>query len=86
MLLNLKGVPLGDLQILAQTRQRELQEAPARSQRVIPTTLIDRSPSSIAFLRSKILYARPTLNSRGAVTFGLRHIRKDDSSKFLWLR
>lgn len=78
MLLNLKGMPLGDLQILAQSGRRELQEAPARSQRVIPTPLIDRSPSSIAFLRSKILYARPTLNSRGAVTFGLRHIRKDD--------
>ncbi|OAF54483.2 hypothetical protein VC83_09002 [Pseudogymnoascus destructans] len=61
------GMPLGDLQILDQGGRRELS---AR----ISTPLIDRSPSSIAFLRSKILYARPTLNSRGAVTFGLRHI------------
>lgn len=71
-LLNLKGMPLGDLQILTQSGRSELGEASARNIR------IDRSPSSIAFLRSKILYARPTLNSRGAVTFGLRHIRKDD--------
>ncbi|KFY02560.1 hypothetical protein O988_02079 [Pseudogymnoascus sp. VKM F-3808] len=66
----ISGTPLGDLQILAQSGQ-----TPAKVQRIIPTPLIDRSPSSIAFLRSKVLYARPTLNSRGAVTFGLRHIQ-----------
>ncbi|OBT59037.1 hypothetical protein VE04_01035 [Pseudogymnoascus sp. 24MN13] len=61
------GLPLGDLQILDQGGRSELSGR-------TPTLPIDRSPSSIAFLRSKILYARPTLNSRGAVTFGLRHI------------
>lgn len=76
-LLNLKGMPLGDLQILTQSGRSELGEASARNIR------IDRSPSSIAFLRSKILYARPTLNSRGAVTFGLRHIRKMIDPNFM---
>ncbi|OBT76587.1 hypothetical protein VF21_05363 [Pseudogymnoascus sp. 05NY08] len=66
--IQISGMLLGDLQILTQSGRSEVGEASARN---IP---IDRSPLSIAFLRSKILYARPTLNSRGAVTFGLRHI------------
>jgi telomerase reverse transcriptase len=33
-----------------------------------------RSPGSITFVRSRILYARPSLNSQGGVRFGMKHI------------
>lgn len=36
----------------------------------------DRKPSSIAFARSRMLYARAGLNAKGGVRFGMRHIRK----------
>lgn len=37
---------------------------------------IHRTPAAISFVRSRMLFARPALNSRGGVTFGLRHIRE----------
>lgn len=33
-------------------------------------------PNSIVFVRRRMLYARPAINSKGGVRFGLRHIRK----------
>ena len=35
-----------------------------------------RLPGAIHFVRSRMLYARPALNAKAEVTFGLRHIRK----------
>ncbi|KAJ9129600.1 Telomerase reverse transcriptase [Pleurostoma richardsiae] len=35
---------------------------------------MERSPSEIVFVRSRMLYARAALNARGLVHFGLRHI------------
>lgn len=32
-------------------------------------------PNSIIFVRRRMLYARPMLNARGEVRFGLKHIR-----------
>lgn len=40
----------------------------------------ERKPTDIHFVRSRMLYARATLNARGLVHFGLRHIRKFGSS------
>lgn len=34
------------------------------------------NPSSIVFVRSRMLYSRAELNAQGGVRFGLRHIRK----------
>jgi len=34
-----------------------------------------RKPSTIKFVRSRMLYARAALNAKGGVRFGLRHIR-----------
>ena len=34
-----------------------------------------RLPSSISFVRSRMMYARAALNAQGNVRFGLRHIR-----------
>lgn len=36
----------------------------------------ERKPTDIAFVRSRMLYARAALNARGLVHFGLRHIRR----------
>ena len=33
-------------------------------------------PNSVVFVRRRMLYARPAINSKGGVRFGLRHIRK----------
>lgn len=34
------------------------------------------SPGAITFVRNRLLYARATLNAKGALRFGLRHNRK----------
>ena len=34
------------------------------------------SPSAINFVRNRMFYARAALNTKGRVTFGLRHIRE----------
>lgn len=34
------------------------------------------SPSAITFVRNRMFYARAALNTKGRVTFGLRHIRE----------
>lgn len=44
------------------------------------TAAFERKPTDINFVRSRMLYARATLNARGLVYFGLRHIRKFGSS------
>ena len=41
---------------------------------VSPQTV--NSPSTINFVRNRMFYARAALNTKGRVTFGLRHIRK----------
>ncbi|KAL2046145.1 hypothetical protein N7G274_001592 [Stereocaulon virgatum] len=33
-----------------------------------------KSPATISFVRNRMFYARPALNAKGRVTFGLRHI------------
>ena len=35
-----------------------------------------RTPSTIRFVRSRMLYARAALNAKGGVRFGMRHIRE----------
>jgi telomerase reverse transcriptase len=35
----------------------------------------NRSPSTITFVRSRMLYAKAALNAKGGVRFGMRHIR-----------
>ena len=41
----------------------------------LPTTVL-RAPGSITFVRNRMLYAKASLNARGRVRFGLRHIRE----------
>lgn len=35
-----------------------------------------RTPCKIAFVRSRMLYAKPALNAKGGIRFGMRHIRQ----------
>lgn len=35
-----------------------------------------RQPSSITFVRNRMMHARAALNAKGEVRFGLRHIRE----------
>jgi telomerase reverse transcriptase len=39
------------------------------------TVGILHKPNSVVFVRRRMLYARPAINSKGGVRFGLRHIR-----------
>lgn len=55
--------------ILSQVVQRPVEVAGE-------TTAFERKPTEIHFVRSRMLYARATLNARGLVRFGLRHIRE----------
>ena len=72
------GVPLGDLKVLEPLKVGDADlvkgDAPAVESPASVTTV--KSPTAIQFVRNRMLYARPVLNSRGAVKFGLRHIRK----------
>ncbi|PNH76610.1 hypothetical protein VD0001_g907 [Verticillium dahliae] len=60
----LSGVPLSEL-------------SPAQSQlskALLPGTVPQRPLSDITFVRSRMMYARAALNTRGLVLFGFRHI------------
>jgi telomerase reverse transcriptase len=75
--LNIIGLPLGDLQTLPEKEEKTPVSAPGLScgkRTVVPPTA--HNPSSINFVRSRMLYARAALNAQGGVRFGLRHIRK----------
>ncbi|KAH6671184.1 hypothetical protein B0J14DRAFT_89832 [Halenospora varia] len=64
----LSGTPLGDLQTLSDTQSEALVEG---------KDVVDpekHRPSSITFIRNRMLYARAALNAQGGVHFGLRHI------------
>lgn len=52
---------------------------PYRSAPSIAETPRAKASSELFFVRSRVFYARPGLNTRGQVQFGLRHIREQDS-------
>ncbi|KAM0332599.1 hypothetical protein ACHAQA_002883 [Verticillium albo-atrum] len=62
----LSGVPLSEMNPDAKG------EAPLDAQSLGTST--ERAPSDIAFIRSRMMYARAALNTRGLVHFGFRHI------------
>ena len=71
-------MPLGDLKVLEQPRLAEFEPVGcvAKLDGKVASKPVEKSPAAIQFVRNRMLYARPVLNSRGVVTFGLRHIRK----------
>ncbi|KAI9683334.1 MAG: hypothetical protein M1829_005404 [Trizodia sp. TS-e1964] len=77
----LSGSPLYDMPTLSGTDIKGV--APSKSPqaladkklRTIPSPSCTlRTPCQITIVRNRMLYARPTLNARGAVYFGLQHI------------
>jgi hypothetical protein len=69
-----KGPPLYDFKSEA--------EKQSVAKKDISTPDINRKPSAITFVRSRMFYARAALNAKGGVRFGMRHIRKKQRSLF----
>ncbi|KAK8087976.1 hypothetical protein PG997_002937 [Apiospora hydei] len=72
-LLGNSGQPLYDTELLAKNHQ----DAKASS------TGFQRSTTDIKFVRNRMMYARPALNARGLVHFGLRHIHVLNRSPYV---
>ncbi|CAG8973146.1 hypothetical protein HYALB_00008677 [Hymenoscyphus albidus] len=74
----LSGMPLSELPILPKNREGEskvqfpMAKNDETSSDAVKTTI--HSPSSIVFVRHRMLYARAEFNAQGGVIFGLRHI------------
>ena len=65
--LQFSGTPVSDLNGVSGTDKQISPRSP--DLRAAP-----RKPSDISFVRSRILYAKPSLNKRGIVQFGLKHV------------
>ncbi|KAL6716244.1 Telomerase reverse transcriptase [Lecanora helva] len=84
--IQISGQPMTDLQPLDPQKPvaafRRLERRPADThvgEICRPTRALDgavRSLATIAFVRNRMFYARAALNTKGKVSFGLRHIRK----------
>lgn len=62
---------MGDLQILSETTDRLSKSFIEK----LPGKTPVHTPSSIIFVRNRMMYARGALNAQGGIRFGLRHIR-----------
>lgn len=73
----LSGVPLSELKPVSPTRGSlpvdRTNSITSKNRQVLANET--RSASAICFVRSRMFYAKPALNARGGVRFGLRHIR-----------
>jgi hypothetical protein len=73
----LSGVPISDLKS-EDTRKTESDKNAvhgAANPKFLHDTSGQKSPSTIIFVRSRMLYAKAALNAKGGVRFGMRHIR-----------
>ncbi|KAI9871385.1 MAG: hypothetical protein M1830_002966, partial [Pleopsidium flavum] len=82
----LSGIPLTELQVLQKPSANATVAEKPRS--CFGTTAPKGSasnerhlPGNITFVRNRMLHARATLNAKGEVRFGLRHIRESDISR-----
>ena len=69
----LSGPPLFDLQPITAANTIIAQPHPTGGPTDLPTE--GRTPCQIAFVRSRMFYARAALNAKGGIRFGMRHIR-----------
>lgn len=82
-LITVLGTPLTELPPLVSpnslTLPNQLKQADSGLNTHVPHSLsrenVNRS-SAINFVRNRMFYARAALNTKGRVTFGLRHIRE----------
>lgn len=75
------GVPLSELSVDEHSNRKvdvppKLPDPPS-TKASPPAKGLNRSLASIAFVRSRMMYARAALNGKGNVRFGLRHIREE---------
>ncbi|RDW68574.1 hypothetical protein BP5796_09231 [Coleophoma crateriformis] len=70
----LSGIPLGELQIMNTGCGRDISASKASSFCLRTASEPLHTPGSISFVRNRMLYARPALNAKGGVRFGLKHI------------
>lgn len=42
-----------------------------------------RTPNNIAFVRSRMMYAKAALNAKGGIRFGMRHIRSCNAPEYI---
>jgi hypothetical protein len=74
--LQMSGVPLSELKV--EPRNVPViapKEEYSTGKKPHPLVSEDRKPSTIRFVRNRMLYARAALNAKGGVRFGMRHIR-----------
>lgn len=74
----LSGPPISDLN-LDQVPKEALPDtilAKLASRQPSSLTSEDRTPCKIAFVRSRMFYAKAALNAKGGIRFGMRHIRR----------
>lgn len=70
----LSGVPLSDLPLTGNVTIGTIRQPRLRSRPSLPSTKSPRRLNQITFVRSRILYAKASLNAKGEVRFGLKHI------------
>lgn len=73
----LSGPPISDLepyQAVKEDPTDSLRENPPVTKPTNPP-IQNRTPCKIAFVRSRMFYAKAALNARGGIRFGMRHIR-----------
>lgn len=77
----LSGPPISELEPTRVPTNTGLDTAlaEAASKQTLCSKNGDRTPCQIAFVRNRMFYAKPALNAKGGIRFGMRHIRR-------WLR
>lgn len=69
----LSGPPMFDLQPIT-AANTAIAQAHSTS-RPTGTSLEERTLCQVAFVRSRMFYAKAALNAKGGIKFGMRHIR-----------
>lgn len=70
----LSGPPISDLEPIPVAKIATPQ-AHSPDGKPAVTSIIKRTPREIAFVRSRMFYAKAALNAKGGIRFGMRHIR-----------
>lgn len=73
----LSGIPMSELKFeqISKDPAIDNQSNPTVTRKPLSLTSENRTPGSITFVRSRMLYAKAALNAKGGVRFGMRHIR-----------
>jgi telomerase reverse transcriptase len=70
----LSGIPLSDLKVIHSSRPSLTNAAMSHELKQVGQISEHHKPAEIVFVRSRMFHARPGLNARGNVRFGMKHI------------